>query len=71
MRTYEFQKLYSSLIDFSCAKTAYNSSPLFICIWVNFCIPVSLNDEEVTPWSFLDSVFQLFIEGFDHIVVVV
>ena len=36
-----------------------------------FCIPVSLHDEEVFPWSLLDGVLKLFVEGFCHTVVVV
>ena len=57
--SYEFKK---SLIGFSCAKAAYSSSSLFICIWADFCIPVSLHNEEVFPLSFLDSFLKLFVE---------
>ena len=54
----DFQKSFSSFVDFSCSKTSRCSRPLSIDIRSNLSIPISLYNE-VVPGNFFDGDLEL------------
>ena len=49
----EFQEAFASFVGFSYTKPSSGAMPHFIGVRANFCIPVSLNNQEVFLWRLL------------------
>ena len=52
-------------------RWSHGSSPLFVCIWSYFGIPVSLDDEEALPIVFLYDLLDVFIEDLNMFIIAV
>ena len=71
MAARKLQQAKSPVVGLSCSVPTDSACPVLVGIFSYLCVEVTLNNDEVFLWGFLDYTFYLFVEFFYFMIFVV